>query len=308
MKKIYIYILPAAIAGLAIYFLYPVYKKYSVVEAEIEKVQVYKGDIEVTFQDIGDITPRNIIEVRSLASGELKEVLAKEGDRVEKGQKLAVVLPGQSAADKFMPVDVLSPIEGTILKCEGNGYYDEPEIKKPGERVTGASDYNPTCIMRVADLSDMIVKLEVGESEVMKLKRNMPVTIFVEALKKTLKGKIGIISPSAKKDRNGGVKTFPVEVEISGHQDILPGMTARVTAVLENKKDVLLLPISGIFEEKGKNFVYLYNEKTGKAVKTAVSLGTRNEMEAEIVSGLKEGDMVYTDKPLNIENDKVSKS
>lgn len=306
MKKKYIYSIIAVLLISAAYFLYPIYKKYSVVEAEIEKAQAYKGDIEVTFQDIGDISPKNVIEIRSLASGELKEVLVREGDFVKKGQKLAVVLPGQSAADKFMPVEVLSPIDGTVLKCEGQGYYDEPEIKKPGERVTGASDYNPTCIMKVADLKEMIVKLEVGESEVMKLKKGMPVSIFAEAAKKDFKGRVSVVSPNAKKERNGGVKTFPVEIEILGNPNILPGMTARVSAVLETKKNVLLIPISGIFESKGRNFVYLYNGKTRKAIKTFVTLGIRNEMEAEVLSGLKEGDSVYTDKPLNIENDKVS--
>ncbi|MEW5951490.1 MAG: HlyD family efflux transporter periplasmic adaptor subunit [Elusimicrobiota bacterium] len=306
MKKKYIYAIIAVLLILAAYFLYPIYKKYSVVEAEIEKAQAYKGDIEVTFQDIGDISPKNVIEIRSLASGELKEVLVREGDFVKKGQKLAVVLPGQSAADKFMPVEVLSPIDGTVLKCEGQGYYDEPEIKKPGERVTGASDYNPTCIMKVADLKEMIVKLEVGESEVMKLRKGMPVSIFAEAAKKNFKGRVSVVSPNAKKERNGGVKTFPVEIEILGNPNVLPGMTARVSAVLETKKNVLLIPISGVFESKGRNFVYLYNDKTRKAIKTFVTLGIRNEMEAEVLSGLKEGDSVYTDKPLNIENDKVS--
>jgi multidrug efflux pump subunit AcrA (membrane-fusion protein) len=56
------------------------------------------------------------------------------------------------------------------------------------------------------------------------------------------------------------------------------------------------------------NFVYLYDPNTNKAKKVNVICGVRNEMEVEIKSGLKEGDKVYTDKPLNIENDKVSKS
>ncbi|GAB4029891.1 MAG: hypothetical protein Fur0012_04920 [Elusimicrobiota bacterium] len=302
MKRILIYLLSAVLLSAMLYYGYGIYKKYSVVEAEIEKVEVYRGDIDVNFQDIGDISPKNIMEVRSLVNGELKEVLAREGDRVKKGDKLAVVLPGQSAADKFMPVDVLSPIDGTVFKCQGNGYYDEPEIKKVGERVSGSSDYNPTCIMQVADMNSMIVKLEVSESEVMKLKRGMPVTVTVDSVKETLSGRVSVISPNARKERNGGVKSLPVEIEINGKTDLLPGMTARVMAMLEKKKNILLMPISGLFEEKGRNFVYLYNEKTRKAVKTFVTVGIRNEMDVEIKSGLKEGDKVYTDKPLNIEN------
>jgi len=132
--------------------------------------------------------------------------------------------------------------------------------------------------------------------------------VKIESFKKEFSGKVLSISPNAKNNNRMEIKTFPVEIGIDGEISVLSGMTARVTAILETKKDVLLMPLSGLFEEKGKYFVYLYNEKTRKAKKVYIEIGTRNEMEVEIKSGLKEGDKVYTDKPLNIENDKNSKS
>jgi len=88
----------------------------------------------------------------------------------------------------------------------------------------------------------------------------------------------------------------------------LPGMTARVLAVMETRKNILKMPLSALFEDKGRYFVYLYDPKTNKAKKVDVFCGIRNEMEVQILGGLKEGDSVYTDKPLNVEeNDKVSK-
>jgi multidrug efflux pump subunit AcrA (membrane-fusion protein) len=307
MRKKIIYLISSLIIIAGIYFGNKAYKKYSVVEADIDKVEVKKGEISVMFQDIGDIYPKNIVEVRSLVSGELKEVLAYEGDQVKKGQKLAMVQPGQSAADKFMPVEVLSPMDGTVFKCQGQGYNDEPQIKKVGERVSGSNEYNPTCIMQVADMGKMIVKLQVSESDVAKLKKNMPVSITIDALNKTLSGRVASISPNAQRNRMN-IKSFPVEIEVNEKVSFLPGMTARVSAVLETKKNVLVMPLSGLFEERGMNFVYLYDPNTNKAKKVNVICGVRNEMEVEIKSGLKEGDKVYTDKPLNIENDKVSKS
>lgn len=307
MRKKIIYLISSLIIIAGIYFGNKAYKKYSVVEADIDKVEVKKGEISVMFQDIGDIYPKNIVEVRSLVSGELKEVLAYEGDQVKKGQKLAMVQPGQSAADKFMPVEVLSPMDGTVFKCQGQGYNDEPQIKKVGERVSGSNEYNPTCIMQVADMGKMIVKLQVSESDVAKLKKNMPVSITIDALNKTLSGRVASISPNAQRNRMN-IKSFPVEIEVNEKVSLLPGMTARVSAVLETKKNVLVMPLSGLFEERGMNFVYLYDPNINKAKKVNVICGVRNEMEVEIKSGLKEGDKVYTDKPLNIENDKVSKS
>jgi len=308
VKKILFRFSIAIIFIFAMYYGYKLYLKYSVVEAEIEKVELTRGDINVMFNVIGEVEPENIVEVRSLVSGELINIFVKEGDKVKKGDKLAVVRPGQSEADKFMPVDILSPIDGTIFKCHGKNYYDEDEIKKVGERVSGMNEYSPTCIMQVADMSKMIVKLNVSETEVLKLKKNMPVKIKIETIKRELNGRVLSISPNAKSNGRMEIKTFPVKVAIDEEVHILSGMTARVTAVLEIKKNVLLMPLSGLFEEKGRYYVYLYNEKTNKAKKVYVDVGIRNEMEVEIKSGLKEGDKVYTDKPLNIENDKNSKS
>lgn len=310
MKKKIIYSFIYVLLVFGFYYGYKIYKKYSVVEVEIEKVKVTKGDMDITFEDIGDIEPKNSVEVHSLVSGQITDIFVQEGDVVKKGQKLAIVQPGQSSADKFMPVEVLSPIDGVVLKCKGSGYYDEPHIVKIGERVSGSNEYNPTCIMKVADFSKMIVKLEVNEGEVVKLKKGMKVKIYIDVMPgKEFNGKISVISPNAQKERMGGAKSFPVEVEINEKLDVLPGMTARVFAVLETKKNILKMPLSALFEEKGRYFVYLYDAKNNKAKKVFVTCGIRNEMEVQILSGLKEGDEVYTDKPLNIEeDDKVSKN
>ncbi|MCX7647316.1 MAG: hypothetical protein N2Z60_01755, partial [Elusimicrobiales bacterium] len=87
----------------------------------------------------------------------------------------------------------------------------------------------------------------------------------------------------------------------------LPNMPARITASIEKKSGIIKIPISALFNEYGANFVYVYNPKTKKAKKTPVLTGIRNDTDVEILSGVKEGDELYTDKPLNIEseNDKT---
>lgn len=300
-----IYILGAALLGGGAWWGYRLYKKTSTVENEIDKVSVSRGDIELKFQDIGDISPKTLVEVYARVSGRLSEVLVKEGEEVAKGQKLAVVQPGQSQADKFLPVEVFSPIGGTVMCCPSQGYNQEPVIAKAEQRISGVSDYGtPTCLMQVGDLSVMLVKLNVSEMEVFKLKLGMPVKVTVDALPSlALTGRVSMISPKAEKEDRSGVKSFRVEIEISQKNlSVRPGMTARIEAVMEKRTGILTLPISGLFEERGKQFVYIYTPG-GKARKKDVRTGLRNETDVEIRDGLAEGATVYTDKPLNIEEE-----
>lgn len=305
-----IYAVLAAVLSGGGWWGYKLYKKTSAVETDIEKVSVSKGDIEVKFQDLGDVNPKQLVEVFAKVGGILDEVRVTEGDSVAKGDKIAQVQPGQSEADKYLPVEVLSPLSGTVMPCQSRGYYDEATMAKAGQRISGVYDSgNPTCLMQIGDLSQMIVKLNVSEMEVLKLRKNMPVKVTVDAIASLdLSGRINLISPKAEKDNRSGVKSFRVEVGINQQAAALrPGMTARIETVMDSRKNILKMPISGLFEESGKRFAYLYVPGV-KARKADVVTGLRNETEVEILNGLKEGDQVYTDKPLNIEENKPAVS
>ncbi len=306
MRKVF-YLLVFVLVAAGAFYGFKFYSKYSVIEAEIEKVPVEKGDIEVMFEDIGDIVPEVMNEVYSSVDGRVSELYVREGDTVRKGDKLAKIQPGQSEADKYVPVDVVSSVDGVILKCESRGYYEEGEIAKLGQRVSGVNGYDPTCLMRVANLDSLLVKIKVREVDVVKIKKGLPVKIYIDAVPNLrLTGKILLISPSAVMDR-GGVKTFVIYAKINQRRlHLLPGMTARVIAVLEKRSNVLKIPLSALFEERGNYFVYLYDAKLNKAKKVNVKCGIRNDREVEILEGVRVGDMLYTEKPINVEeNDKV---
>ncbi len=304
--KIIGYAVLAAALGGGGWWGYQLYQKTSSVEVEIEKVQVSKGDLETKFQDIGDIYPKDMLEVYPRVSGRVDKLLTAEGAIVKKGDKLAVVSPGQSESDKFLPVDVFAPMSGTVMRCTGNqSYYGtDSSMAKVDQRVSGLSDTgNPTCLMQIADFTRMIVKLSVSEMEVLKLKREMPVKVSIDALPSMdLSGRISLISPKSDQGR-GGSKSFNVEVSIDQKNlNIKSGMTGRIEAVMESRKNTLKMPISGLFEEPGRQFAYLYTPN-GKSKKVNLKIGLRNETEVEILSGLQEGATVYTDKPLNVEEE-----
>jgi len=302
LMKVLAYAAAAAVLGGGGWWGYQAYKNTSLVEGEIEKVNVGRGDIEVKFQDIGDVRPKDVIEVYSRVGGRITEMLVDEGYKVKKGDKLAMVQPGQTDSDKYVPVEVLAPITGTVMTCSDNNR--DNSMAKIDQRISGLADGSPTCLAQVGDFTSLIVSLSVSEMEVMTLRAGLPVKVTIDAMPAVpLTGRITLISPKSDSGR-GGSKSFKVVIGID--QKNLPGvksgMTSRIEAVMDARHNTLTMPVSGLFEERGKRFAYLY-VPGGKARKVELKVGLRNETDVEVLSGLTEGATVYADKPLNIEPD-----
>lgn len=282
---------------------YKRYKKSHEVPPALESPA--RGDIEVRFKDSGDVGPKVFVDVASKVSGRLIELKAEEGTEVKKGQPLGVIQPGKTEAERYVPSTLLSPLSGTVMRYvpQGQSYGGSGEggkFPRIGDYVTGLFDsQTPTYLMTVSDLSRMIVKMQISEMDILKLAPLMPVSVTVDAIEgKTFPAKVGLISPQAEKNSNG-LKVFKVEVEL-GETDsrLKPGMTARVDALLQSKKGVLKLPLSTVFEEMGKTFVYV--EVPGsKPRKTEVHLGLRSELDAELLAPapVTEKDKLLTEKP-----------
>jgi len=304
LLKLFIYCAAAAVLGGGGWWGYKAFKKTSLVEGETEKVTVTRGDIEVKFQDIGDVTPKNVIEVYSRVGGRITEVLTEEGHQVRKGGKLAVVQPGQTDSDKYVPVEVDAPIDGTVMTCSGNDS-SRSSLIKIDQRISGLADGSPTCLMQIGDFSSLVIDLSVSEMEIMKLRLGLPVKVTIDALASLpLTGKITLIAPKSAETGRGGGKSFKVEISIDQKNlpNVKSGMTSRIEAIMQARRNTLIMPVSGLFEEGGRRFAYLY-VPGGLSRKVDIKTGLHNETDVEILSGLKEGEMVYADKPFNIEPD-----
>ena len=115
-------------------------------------------------------------------------------------------------------------------------------------------------------------------------------------------GKIYFISPGVVQRRDGNnwrdstSKKFLVKVDIDkSDRRQRPGMTARIDVLLEKHAGVVRLPLGGLFEDMGEGKVYV---KGGAGIEErVVKIGVRNEDQAEVLEGLKAGEMVLMEKP-----------
>ncbi|MBI5239061.1 MAG: efflux RND transporter periplasmic adaptor subunit [Elusimicrobia bacterium] len=270
-------------------------------EAAADTAKVSKGDLELHFTDSGELAPKNYVDVASKVSGRITEFMVQEGQRVAKGDRIAVVQPGRTEAERYLPFTVTAPIGGIVMRYQKQGsYQEESRIVRLGDYVTGLIDsVTPTYLLTIADLSTLIVKMKISEMDILKLKPGMAVDVTVDALPGTkIPSRVTLVSPQADKDNNN-LKTFKVEVTL-GKADprLKPGMTARVDGLLEARKNVLKIPLAAVFEEMGSEYAYTKPQsKKGKPGHVKLKLGLRNETDVEVVDGLKEGDELLTEKP-----------
>jgi len=179
-----------------------------------------------------------------------------------------------------------------------------------GELVASLSSFSSgTPIVRIEDRTRMMVKLEVNEIDVAKLKVGMPARIVVDAIPdRTLAGKVRKIAPtsmnfqsqaqSAQATNPDAVVKYEVEVGIEDRQAALrSGMSAKCTMETLRRNRVLTLPIEFVRQEGEQWFVELLPaDGKGSPRKTKVQVGAFTGSLVEVVSGVPEGAKVMRPK------------
>lgn len=201
-----------------------------------------------------------------------------------------------TAQDRLRYTQIEAPIDGTVTQRNIN----PGETVVPG--VTATFDGKPLLI--IADLRTLIVKIDLNQIDVAKVKPGQEAEITLDALPgKKFVAHVTKVAPAAVKATGmNAVDAFPVEATLDPGPDIAaikPGMTADVRIKIETMPGVLLLPIEAVVTEKGKSSVTLVEPGAGRAktVRRDVELGARNDREVEVKSGVKVGDQIQIKPP-----------
>jgi len=130
--------------------------------------------------------------------------------------------------------------------------------------------------------------IPVPESSVRYIRIGEPVEVRVAALSRTFPGKVARSSL----DVQEGTRTMHTEVDVPNPDRLLmPGMYAETTLTLEAKDNVLAIPLEAINHEGDQTTVDVVNS-VGQVEVRNVTVGLETSTDAEIVSGLLEGDEV----------------
>jgi HlyD family secretion protein len=148
----------------------------------------------------------------------------------------------EKAEQRLAGYKVYSPISGIIVSQTAN----VNDSAKPGTALSTISDPERMEFSIPIDELD-IAKIQVGQ------KANITVDALQETLAKPLAGQVSKIAEEG--TSTNGVTTYPVTVVIDDTSGLKAGMNANAEIIVNQKKDILLVPLEAIQKTNGKTFV-----------------------------------------------------
>jgi RND family efflux transporter MFP subunit len=205
-----------------------------------------------------------------------------------------------AAQDRLRYTQIDSPMDGTVIQRG----IEPGEVVTPGVQAT----FEGKALLTIADLSTLIVKADLNQIDVAKVKLGQKVKLTLDALPgKTYEANITKVAPASSTPKGGTVEVFPVEATLEkADGDIKPGMTADVRVHIETRPDVLYLPIEAVVKEGGKAWVTrVTTVENGrqKTDKIEVKTGLRNDRDVQLLDGAKAGDKVLIKPASAAENE-----
>ena len=155
----------------------------------------------------------------------------------------------------------------------------------------GAMVREGQALIRLPDLKNMQVKVTVHESKVDQLRRGMPARIVIQDQEHT--GRVVHVAnqPESTSWFSANVKEYATTVAIAGNTTGLkPGMTAEVEILVADRKDVPVVPVSAVVEQRGKFFCWVQTQNGRE--RRPLKLGLTNDKLIEVVDGVVPGDEV----------------
>jgi len=191
-----------------------------------------------------------------------------------------------NASENLQYATIVSPIDGEVLSRDVEVGDAVSSILVLGSQAT--------LVMTLGDTSEVYVKGQVDESDIGKVYLGQPARIVVESFKdRAFQGRVTKIAPLGEEKDN--VTTFEVRVSIvNATGELRANMSANAEIILEEKKNVLLVPEGAVIFDKDKSsLVEVPDPKadTGRR-RVPVKLGISNGVKAEVVSGLSQGEKV----------------
>ncbi len=190
---------------------------------------------------------------------------------------------------------IRSQIDGRVTILNG----------KVGEIVvTGTMNNAGTVILEIADLSEMLVRAQVDEIDIAKIKEGQAAQVYVNAYpEEAFEGIVQRVALQSQR-ATGGTKFYDTEVAVFlGDRSLYAGLSATVDIETETAEGVILIPSQAVMDKRTdelhkdiRNSEFVQSEKTftpvvfifkdGKAIERPVRVGFSDLTQTSITGGL----------------------
>lgn len=305
------------------YFLFP--KSQKPILTERASIQNIVKTVSVT----GKVDSDNSVNLTFQAGGTLDYLGVKVGDTVKKGQLIASLnkddlwaafrqaqqdfTAAKAASEQYYSGNTNATesydqkVKRTALDAAQNKAYDNMVIAQ--KAVANSNLYSPidgivtradadttgvnvitTTTFTITDPNSLVFKLEVDQSDVGQIDLGQKVKIVLDAFpNRTLMETVDKIDFVSHTTSSNGTAYY-VSSSLPLDQNYRVGMSGNADIIIAVKNQILTIPASSVMDD---NTVY---KQSGKNyVKTKVKIGLQNDTQAEVLSGLSEGDTVAID-------------
>lgn len=210
--------------------------------------------------------------LESLQEGAKPEDLAVAEAQVTQAQ-----LGVQQAQLALENVELRAPIAGVVSQLN----------IKPGEIATQAA---PAAV--ITDISRFHINVDVDEIDIGKLAEGQQVDIILDSAPEALiKGHVDFIAPTP--TSLGNVVSYEVIILIDeSDRPLRSGLSATASIITEELNDVVLIPNRAIQIDRTSGRAYVEKVVSGVPAQTEIQMGSRNEQQSQVLSGVEAGDVL----------------
>src|SRR5581483_10867560 len=227
----------------------------------------------VAQQDIDDATGRDRVSEAQVTTAQAALAAAESQLDIAKAEQ-------SKTQALYSYAQITAPFAGVIT----HRYADTGAMIQAGT----SSQTQAMPLVRLSDLARLRLVIPVPESAVHDIRIGTPVQLDVETLHKTFAGKVSRFADRLDTD----TRTMRVEVDVENPQlEIVPGMFANASIVLNEAKGVLVAPVEAIERDETSSRVFVI-DGSHRVASREVTVGLEAADRAEITSGLAAGDLV----------------
>jgi multidrug efflux pump subunit AcrA (membrane-fusion protein) len=244
--------------------------------AVVRVTTVTAGVIENNVVINGDVLARNQVSIFPTVGGKLAEAPLNVGDRVNRGDVVAMVDPSRPG-EVYSRSPVVSTISGTVLQAPFS---------------IGDTLSTQSAVYVVGDLSGLRVETFVPERFVSAIRQGLDAQVRLESIPgETFFASVDEVSPVL----DPASRTLRIRLRFAGNADsrIKAGMFATVTLVTNTRSGVPVIPRTAAINTYGSWIVFIVDQNN-IARRREVELGIENEEFFEILKGVEIGDRVVS--------------
>ena len=247
-------------------------------------------------QQRAEITAYGVEEtVFSSFAGTVKTVHVKDGALVNAGDPILEFEPGEAL---LAAMQAQLEFRSLLLQLEEKqSQLGSLEIVSPIDGVAMGKNLNQgqaiakgTALTRISNYTEMDLILQIDEIDLPKIQEGQiaQIEVWGPQGRQMVEGVVSKVGMSG--NTQDGLSSFGVTIRVINPGFLRPYMHATAHIFVSKKDDVLLCPVEAIYKEDDKWYADVKDDNTRKPVE--IEVGAMNDMYAEILSGLEEGQEV----------------